>query len=312
MGTEAIIDDALSLGDNITANDAGYVQRRRRAVVLLRDVFDEVYTLRPWPRRRTSSRLTVPAGDGRVACPWDFGRVGPYGGLYLVQGGIVCEDPIDDVPEHEIIAARAGGGTTDTPNAYAIFDLEAVGVDAYRDLIQLPYNSVELTLELHYLRKTPRILDAGDPDIDVTQAVTLALSGTTVTATTATAHGFSTDDFVEIAGAAAPEYNGAGIRITVTGSTTFTYTITGSPATPDAGTVAYDVARGDAAVGHIPEEFHNGVLAKGLKAKLRESKGDQRWVQLEADYREAIKALKAERARRQGALVRLPSFFGGR
>lgn len=61
-------------------------------------------------------------------------------------------------------------------------------------------------------------------------------SGTTATATTASAHGFTTGQRIVVLGADQPEYTG-GHTVTVTGTTTFTYDVTGSPATPATGTI---------------------------------------------------------------------------
>jgi len=61
-------------------------------------------------------------------------------------------------------------------------------------------------------------------------------SGSTATVTTSTAHDFVTNDSVAISGATETEYNGK-FRITRTGSTTFTYTVTGTPSTPATGTI---------------------------------------------------------------------------
>ncbi len=68
-------------------------------------------------------------------------------------------------------------------------------------------------------------------------------SGTTATVTTATAHGFSTGDVALIAGAAETEYNGEFV-VTVTGGTSFTYDVSGSPATPATGTITSKRAPG--------------------------------------------------------------------
>lgn len=59
-------------------------------------------------------------------------------------------------------------------------------------------------------------------------------SSSTATATTASAHGLATNSIAQISGATQTEYNGAFI-ITVTGATTFTYTVSGAPATPATG-----------------------------------------------------------------------------
>lgn len=60
---------------------------------------------------------------------------------------------------------------------------------------------------------------------------TITRSGTTVTVTTAAPHNRTTAENVEISGAIEADYNGT-FAITVTGETTFTYTIGGTPTTP--------------------------------------------------------------------------------
>lgn len=60
-------------------------------------------------------------------------------------------------------------------------------------------------------------------------------SGTTVTITTTSAHGYTTGDSVTIAGFTTPGYNGT-FAITVTGSTTFTYTASSGLTSPAVGT----------------------------------------------------------------------------
>lgn len=64
----------------------------------------------------------------------------------------------------------------------------------------------------------------------------LTRSGNTATATTSTAHGYSTGDSVTIAGATPTDYNGTK-TVTVTDSTHFTFSLTETPATSDSGTV---------------------------------------------------------------------------
>ena len=56
----------------------------------------------------------------------------------------------------------------------------------------------------------------------------ITYSGTTATLTTASAHGLSTDDIVSITGTTPSDYSGV-YKITVTGSTTFTYSMTTTP-----------------------------------------------------------------------------------
>jgi len=53
----------------------------------------------------------------------------------------------------------------------------------------------------------------------------------TVTVTTATAHGFTSSDFVTLSGVTPSAYNGE-VQATVTSPTVFTFQVAGSPATP--------------------------------------------------------------------------------
>jgi len=67
-------------------------------------------------------------------------------------------------------------------------------------------------------------------------SATITRSGSTATATTASNHGYQTGDTVWILGAVQTQYNG-NYQVTVTGLTTFTYQVTGAPATPATGTI---------------------------------------------------------------------------
>ncbi len=66
-------------------------------------------------------------------------------------------------------------------------------------------------------------------------SATITRSGQVATVT-CTAHGFSNQDYITIAGAAQSEYNG-NFYITVIDANTFSYVVTGSPATPATGTI---------------------------------------------------------------------------
>ncbi len=79
------------------------------------------------------------------------------------------------------------------------------------------------------LTNPPVMLDVTLPS--ALAIVSITRSGSTATVTTLTAHGWSTGEVVAIEGAAQSEYN-IDATITVTGSTTFTYTVSGTPATP--------------------------------------------------------------------------------
>ena len=77
-------------------------------------------------------------------------------------------------------------------------------------------------------------IQTSDP---VALAVTsLTRSGSTASATTALAHGLVSGDYALIAGASPTAYNGR-VKVTVTGTKTFTHPVSGAPTTPATGTI---------------------------------------------------------------------------
>lgn len=111
----------------------------------------------------------------------------------------------------------------------------------------------------------------------------LTRSGTTATCTTLVDHGFTTGDYVTIAGADQTAYNGR-VKVTVTGDTTFTYAVSGSPATPatNAMTATY---YGDAQGGHV-DTWRELATVWGELVPLRSSERLQlAAIQRETAYR---------------------------
>jgi len=68
------------------------------------------------------------------------------------------------------------------------------------------------------------------------RATTITRSGTTATATTIGAHGYTSGEVITHYGAVQPEYNGSHV-ITVTGPTTYTFTVVSTATTPATGTI---------------------------------------------------------------------------
>jgi hypothetical protein len=67
-------------------------------------------------------------------------------------------------------------------------------------------------------------------------------ASSTATATTASAHNYVVGDRVTISGAGQSEYNITATILTVPSSTTFTFTVSGTPTTPATGTILVDPA----------------------------------------------------------------------
>lgn len=78
-------------------------------------------------------------------------------------------------------------------------------------------------------------VDYGD-DNPVSSVTSMTLSGTTVSVTTSSSHGFKTGDYVMVSGANETDYDGAFV-VNVIDSTHFEYTITGTPTSPATGAI---------------------------------------------------------------------------
>lgn len=83
------------------------------------------------------------------------------------------------------------------------------------------------------LRERVTIQTAVPRSLSVTS---LVRSGTTATATTAEPHGYTTGDWVIVSGASPAGYNGR-VKVTVTGTLTFTFSVDGALTTPAAGAI---------------------------------------------------------------------------
>lgn len=85
----------------------------------------------------------------------------------------------------------------------------------------------------------------------------ITFSTTTATATTGSAHGYATGDTINISGATPTTYNGD-FTVTVTGATTFTYTLPSTPASNASGTIVAN--KGPI----LRTSYSGGVLAAGV------------------------------------------------
>ena len=113
-------------------------------------------------------------------------------------------------------------------------------------------------------RLTDTIGTTGAPlTLDFTLGADVAVSSITRSSTTATvtatAHGFTTGDQVNIRGANETDYNGDFI-VTVTDANTFTYTVSGSPTTPATGTIVANNGP------EVRDSYDGGLYAAGVFA----------------------------------------------
>lgn len=137
---------------------------------------------------------------------------------------------------------RSNASTTiNTVSSPTITDGETSFVQA-RDKLFI-YNGVDnlrywdgSTITSYTALTTPTSLTVVPTFVDTLSVSSITRASQVATLTTASAHGFNTGDYVTVAGAAQAEYNGTYV-ISVTSSTAFTYTVTGTPATPATGTI---------------------------------------------------------------------------
>lgn len=116
--------------------------------------------------------------------------------------------------------------------------------------------------------------------IDIVSTTPIAASVSSITrtnqiatVTTAAVHGLTSGDYVTMAGATQSEYNGE-FSITVTSTTTFTYTVSGTPVTPATGTItALYTSDSQGGMTTAPALY---TVASGLWAKIEAmSAGEQ-------------------------------------
>ncbi len=121
------------------------------------------------------------------------------------------------------------------------YQYEEVPFDEIYSRYEMPMSPVPILpsfmARAFYVRNNTLMLipipDAAPTAYSVTS---ITRSSTTATVTMAAAHGWYNDDYVTIAGAVETDYN-VRAQITVTGETTFTYTVANSPTTPATGTI---------------------------------------------------------------------------
>lgn len=152
MTVTEIISQVLSYTDNIPPTDADYANRRTRLLNYLREVFAEVWYEREWSFARRPATLTVPAGVGYAILPDDFLKLGEYGTVILALP--FQQDPLSNVPEHQIVQSRNTTYTTQTPSIFSIFDQEPT---TFAPLLQFPMNASDYDVIVSYIKDAPTI-----------------------------------------------------------------------------------------------------------------------------------------------------------
>lgn len=156
------------------------------------------------------------------------------------------------------------------------------------------------------LREVLTIQENAPDPISVTSLTRVT---TTATAQTAAPHGYTTGDYVTVAGAAPAGYNGK-VKITVTGVSSFTYPVAGTVTTPATGviTVVYvSDAQGGRKIGWATfRQLHAELIPVKAWEHLQVAA-----LQGQLDYRFRIRAVDSSGLTNQMRALWTPQFPAG-
>lgn len=164
MLVAAAINQILARGEDVPDTDGDDADRRVRALEDIVEVWIEVWLDRPWPRKRKSAQLTMPANQGYIAVPADFQAVGHYGGVFNNATGV----RLDYVNPQELQEMkRMPGNTADDPSEYSLYDQETSTPFAMR--LQTVTNSNQIIFDINYEKIPPVLSDGGDDNTNLNQ-----------------------------------------------------------------------------------------------------------------------------------------------
>lgn len=157
------ITQVMARGEDAPDTDADDADRRLRTLENIIEVWVQVWLDRPWPRKRKSAPLTVPATQGYIAVPSDFQAVGHYGGVFVNATGARLDyvNP-QEMQEMKRIPGSSGG---DDPSEYSLYDQETSTPFAMR--LQIVTNTNSLLLDLSYEKVPPTLTDGGASDANL-------------------------------------------------------------------------------------------------------------------------------------------------
>jgi hypothetical protein len=153
-----IISQVLSYTDNIPPTDADYNDRRLRLLNFLREVVANVWYEREWPFSRRTVTVSVLVDPLNYAIlPDDFLGLGDYGTVVLAEQ--FHDDPLENVPEHQIVLSRQTSLRTTTPGICSVFGQEPTTL---AHLLQVPPTDTSFDLIVNYLKDVPTLDEAAN------------------------------------------------------------------------------------------------------------------------------------------------------
>jgi len=186
------------------------------------------------------------------------GASGPYDVENTTAGLVTIQNTNDS---NTAYYENTGGGTTDIQSAVTL-----------KVTIKDPSGNAIVGARV--------LMEAGDGtgSAPFEESVTITRVDTTATVTH-TAHGLSTGQMVNIRGANQPEYNGAGKVITKIGADSYSYQVSGTPATPATGTItSTQCFMSELTItGGIAEESFNAAGTQTYRGRIAKSSASPYW-----------------------------------
>lgn len=186
------------------------------------------------------------------------GASGPYDVENTTAGLVTIQNTNDS---NTAYYENTGGGTTDIQSAVTL-----------KVTIKDPSGNAIVGARV--------LMEAGDGtgSAPFEESVTITRVDTTATVTH-TAHGLSTGQMVNIRGANQPEYNGAGKVITKIGADSYSYQVSGTPATPATGTItSTQCFMSELTItGGIAEESFNAAGTQTYRGRVAKSSASPYW-----------------------------------
>jgi len=176
-----------------------------------------------------------------------------------------------------------------------------------------PFPLNELSTYWYYIQGDELVMVPKSTETPTSYTVSsVVVAGTTATVTTSSAHGFSTDYYVQIAGCTQSELNGSK-RITVASTTTFTYTVASGTTTEGSPTAT--ATRNNLTLKHwyspttsftdttdeidIPDQYRDALSAY-VFGKLAQGEGERGDAQDGfTEFNDIVKQINQENMRRQ-------------
>jgi hypothetical protein len=155
MTDEALINELITVYDQVSPVDGDYSARRARILSWAQDITDEVCFYRQWTFLMSSAEVNVSSTTLAGDLPADFSYIPETGGVFRSDDGQqMTERPVQEILRLQLL----GVPVATLPDMYAIYGYNST---TKRKLIQVPPISANVNVEVNYLKIPPTLSDPG-------------------------------------------------------------------------------------------------------------------------------------------------------